>query len=120
MRQTRKLLKSKGWAKMAPRGTRERTQMKKECGNKCFLCPANENCFPICAKGSCKINTKGLYAAYVRARQYTSIANKHKRSSTKRSSTKRSSTKHSKKLYQSIATRAKKMLKKRGYGPNLI
>jgi hypothetical protein len=92
--------------------------MKKECGSKCFLGPTGESCFPICAKGTCKINTKGIYAAYVRAREYGSKL-------TKRSSTKRSSTKtnkghhHTKKVYNRIAARAKKMLKKLGFGPNL-
>jgi hypothetical protein len=124
---TKKLL-SKGWAKLSP-GTHERTQMKKSCGDKCFLGPKNETCFPICAKGTCEINDKGIYAAYVRAREYGSKKmpkrsstkrSSTKRSSTKRSSTKRSSTKrHTKKLYNNIAAKAKKMLKKRGFGPNL-
>lgn len=124
----RRKLSSAGWARMAP-GTHERTVMKKECGSKCFLGPTSESCFPICAKGSCKINTKGIYAAYVRAREYGSKLTKRsgsKRSSTKRSG-KRSSTKrktkkghrHTKKVYNRIAARAKKMLKKRGFGPNL-
>jgi hypothetical protein len=106
--------------------------MKKECGSKCFLGPTSESCFPICAKGTCKINTKGIYAAYVRAREYgskkmrkrSSGIRSGKRSSGKRSRTKRirsGSTKHrhTKKVYQSIAARAKNMLKKRGFGPNL-
>lgn len=115
-----KKLSSAGWAKMAP-GTHERTVMKKECGQKCFLGPVGESCFPVCAKGSCKIDTKGIYAAYVRAREYASKKMRTKRSSDKRSSDKRSRTihHHTKKLYQSIATRAKKMLKNRGFGPNL-
>ena len=137
-------LSSAGWAKQAP-GTHERTVMKKKCGSKCFLGPINESCFPICVKGTCKINTKGIYAAYVRAREYGSKkmrkrssirsgTKKHKRSGYKRSGYKRSGyrrsghkrtsaagTKHShtKKLYQSIAAKAKHMLKKRGFGPNL-
>jgi len=123
-RTLRKKLTSKGWAAMAP-GTHERTVMKKDCGAKCFLGPVSESCFPICAKNTCKINTKGIYAAYVRAREYGS-SKMRKRSSTKRSSTKRSSTSskiyghnHTKKLYRSIASRAKKMLQKRGFSQNL-
>jgi hypothetical protein len=113
--QRRRKLTSAGWAKQAP-GTHERTVMKKKCGSKCFLGPTNESCFPICAKGTCKINTKGIYAAYVRAREYgskrTSAAGKkHKRTGKKHS--------HTKKLYQRIAAKAKQMLKKRGFGPNL-
>jgi len=108
-KQTTKKLSSKGWAKMSP-GTRERTVMKKECGTKCFLGPTNESCFPICAKGTCKINIKGIYAAYVRAREYGS----------KKMRKRSSGHKHTKKTYQNIATKAKKMLKKRGFGPNLL
>ena len=26
--------------------------------------------FPICSKNTCKVNTKGIYAAYVRAKQW--------------------------------------------------
>jgi hypothetical protein len=107
---TRKL-SSKGWAALAP-GRRERNVMKKKCGAKCFLGPTNESCFPICAKGTCKINTKGIYAAYVRAREYGSKKMHIKR-------TKRSIHHHTKKLYQSIASTAKKMLIKSGFGPNL-
>ena len=125
----RRKLSSAGWAKQAP-GTHERTAMKKKCGSKCFLGPTNESCFPICAKGTCKINTKGIYAAYVRAREYGSKkmhkrssirsgTKKHKRSGYKRSGYKRSGHNHTKKLYQSIAAKAKQMLKKRGFGPNL-
>jgi hypothetical protein len=103
--------------------------MQKACGNKCFLGPSNESCFPICAKGTCKIKTKGIYAAYVRAREYgskkmhtkrsTSTAKrststaKRSTSSTKRSTSKKHS--HTKKIYRNIAARAKKMLEKRGF-----
>jgi hypothetical protein len=131
-----KLLSSAGWAKQAP-GTVARREMKKKCGSKCFLGPISESCFPICATGTCKINIKGIYAAYVRAREHGSA--KYKRSSTNKRSTKRSGTKrsstrkrstnkrsgtikygrHTKKQYQTIATRAKKMLIARGFRKNL-
>ena len=122
----RKKLSSAGWAKQAP-GTHERTVMKKKCGSKCFLGPTNESCFPICAKGTCKINTKGIYAAYVRAREYGSKkmrTKKHKRTSAAGTKHKRTSAagkkhSHTKKLYQRIAAKAKQMLKKHGFGPNL-
>ncbi len=126
-----KLLSSAGWAKQAP-GTRARREMKAKCGSKCFLGPVSESCFPICATGTCKINNKGIYAAYVRAREHGSAKYKHtkrtKRSSTrKRSGTKRSGNKrrtikygrHTKKQYQHIAARAKKMLIARGFRKNL-
>ena len=40
----------------------------KKCGKKCFLGPKKS--FPICTKNTCKINKKGVYSAYIRARQY--------------------------------------------------
>ena len=60
----------KGWAKMHP-GTHQRTVMMKKCGKKCFLGP--NKTFPICAKNTCKINKKGIHAAYNRAREYVTI-----------------------------------------------
>ena len=114
-----KLLTSKGWHEQAP-STKERTTMQKECGSKCFLGPISENCFPICTKNTCEVNEKGVYAAYVRAREYGSSKMK-KRSSKKKSHTKQTlyGHNHSKKLYRKIASKAKTLLKKRGYGPNL-
>jgi len=95
------MLSSKGWAKQAPKTRKARRTMKANCGKKCFLGPINESSFPICAKGTCKISLKGIYAAYVRAREYASA--------------KMRKTKHSKKHYKNIATRAKKMLINRGF-----
>ena len=70
---------------------------------KCFLGPKKS--FPICAKGTCKINKKGLYAAYVRARQWGKKRYSYKGRSrpTMRQST-----------YKSVARKAKSMLKRRG------
>ena len=118
--QRTKKLSSKGWANEAP-GTHERTVMQKECGSKCFLGPVGESCFPICTKNTCTVNEKGVYAAYVRAREYGSPNMKkrkiktHKRSNHKRSNHKLYGHNHSKKLYQKIANKAKTLLKKRGY-----
>jgi hypothetical protein len=42
--------------------------MLKRCGRKCFLGP--EKKYPICKKNTCKVSTKGVYSAYIRARQY--------------------------------------------------
>uniref|UniRef100_A0A6C0B2M1 Uncharacterized protein n=1 Tax=viral metagenome TaxID=1070528 RepID=A0A6C0B2M1_9ZZZZ len=57
----------RGWAKQQP-STHERTLMLKRCGTRCFLGPNKS--FPICTRKTCKINRKGLYAAYVRSRQW--------------------------------------------------
>lgn len=58
---------TRGWARMSP-GTSERRTMKARCGSKCFLGP--QTSFPICTKGTCNINRKGVQSAYNRARQY--------------------------------------------------
>ena len=58
-----------GWAAVKP-STRERTVMLEKCGTKCFLGPNKS--FPICAKNTCKIDNRGVWAAYVRARQWGS------------------------------------------------
>jgi hypothetical protein len=85
-----------GWAKQSPSG-KQRTRMYRKCGTKCFLgtrTPGDKQHpdFPICTKGTCKVNKKGLYAAYVRARQW----------------------RKKNKSYNKIAQKAKKMLRKRG------
>jgi hypothetical protein len=80
-------------SKNVPWRAQKRTIMRKKCGNKCFLGPKECNCFPICDPGTCKINKKGIWAAYIRAREY---------GSTKMRSTK--------KVYQRIASKARKML----------
>lgn len=57
----------RGWAKQQP-GTHERSLMLNRCGPRCFLGPKKS--FPICTRRTCKINRKGVYSAYVRARQW--------------------------------------------------
>jgi len=70
-RKTRKRVPWAGWGKQQPKG-HQRTVMYKRCGRKCFLGPAKRPhpSFPICTKGTCRVNTKGVYAAYVRAKQW--------------------------------------------------
>ena len=60
----------RGWSEAKP-SRKQRTDMLKKCGKKCFLGPKKS--FPICSKNTCKINRQGLHAAYVRAREYESI-----------------------------------------------
>ena len=91
-----------GWSKVAPQG-HARTVMLKNCGTKCFLGPNKS--FPICSKGTCKVNNKGIYAAYVRAREWGNKRSKY---------TGKSRPRHSRKVYTRVARKAKKMLKKRG------
>jgi hypothetical protein len=85
MSKTRKNVPWKGWKQLEP-SNHQRTVMKKRCGKKCFL--GTKTSFPICVKNTCKVSRKGLYAAYVRARQYSSKGSK----------------------YRKIASKAKKML----------
>ena len=64
----------RGWKDEKP-GRHQKTVMLKECGKKCFL--GKNISFPICKKNTCKISSKGVYAAYVRARQYSSKNKKY-------------------------------------------
>jgi len=69
---------TRGWKKENPT-VHERTVMLKECGKKCFLGP--KKTFPICTRRTCKINLKGVHAAYGRAMQWKhkSVAKKAKK-----------------------------------------
>ena len=78
MTKTRKNIPWRGWKSEKP-GFHEKTVMLKKCGKKCFL--GTKKSFPICKKNTCTISTKGVYAAYVRAKQY-----KHKNISKKANS----------------------------------
>ena len=111
MPMTKKHLSPKGWKALNP-NTHERTLMKAKCGTKCFLGPVNEHSFPICTKGTCTVNKKGLMAAYIRARQQASMmTSKRKRSGLHT---------RTKKLYNRIASRAKKMLNNIGYTVGVV
>lgn len=68
-RMTRKS-RVRGWSKAKP-SYHQRTVMYKSCGQKCFLGPNKS--FPICTKNTCKINKKGVLAAYMRAKEYKTI-----------------------------------------------
>ena len=80
---------TRGW-KLEKPGYHQRTMMLKNCGKKCFLGPNKS--FPICKKNTCKISSKGVYAAYIRSRQYRTRSRK----------------------YMNISKRANKMLVKMG------
>lgn len=99
---TRKRVPWRGWNKIKPT-YHQRTLMKEKCGKKCFLGPNKS--FPVCAKNTCKISTKGLWAAYVRSKEW---GNK------KRTYKGRSHPKYSRSTYKNIARNAKKKLIQRG------
>ncbi len=69
---------TRGWKKQQP-NYHQRTLMLKRCGKKCFLGPKKS--YPICKKNTCTISGKGVYSAYIRARQYhkKNISQKAKR-----------------------------------------
>ena len=94
---------SSGWSKLSPNAS-QRTTMLKKCGKKCFLGPKKS--FPICAKKTCKVNAKGLHAAYVRSKQ---LSGSHKKYKGKTQPIMTQST------YQKIARSAKAHLARRGY-----
>jgi hypothetical protein len=70
----------RGWKNEKP-GFHQRTVMLRKCGRKCFLGPKKS--FPICKKNTCKISSKGVYAAYIRARQYRTKSRKYRNISRK-------------------------------------
>jgi hypothetical protein len=81
MIQTRKKnIPWRGWKQEKP-GFHQKTVMMKKCGKKCFLGPNKS--FPICKKNTCKISKKGVYAAYIRSRQYRNKSKKNRAISVK-------------------------------------
>lgn len=87
---TKKKNVTRGWKSEKP-GYHQKTLMLKRCGKKCFL--GKKKSFPICKKNTCKVSSKGLYSAYIRARQYSSKGS----------------------IYKTIANKAKKMLISLGF-----
>jgi hypothetical protein len=73
---------TRGWKNERP-SYRQRTIMLKNCGKKCFL--GTKKTFPICKKNTCKVSSKGLYAAYIRSRQYRKKGQKYRNVSKKAS-----------------------------------
>jgi hypothetical protein len=101
-RQTRRKMPWAGWGKVAPKG-HARTVMLRKCGRKCFLGPKKS--FPICTKGTCKVNPKGVYAAFVRSRQWGKPKSAYKG---------RSRPTHRRSVYTRVARRANRMLRRMG------
>lgn len=58
---------TRGWKLQKP-GFHQKTVMLQRCGKKCFLGPGKS--YPICTKNTCKVNARGVYSAYIRARQF--------------------------------------------------
>jgi hypothetical protein len=75
MSKTRKNVPWRGWKNDRP-GFHQKTVMFNKCGKKCFL--GSKKTFPICKKNTCKRSKKGVYAAYIRSREYLSKTGKQK------------------------------------------
>ena len=71
---------TRGWKNEKP-GYHQKTIMLQRCGKKCFL--GSKKSFPICKKNTCKVSSKGVYAAYIRARQYRTRGKKYRNISKK-------------------------------------
>jgi hypothetical protein len=97
------------WSRDAPKSIGDRSAVLSKCGRRCFLGPGKT--FPICARlGSgmgtrsraCKVDPRGVAAAYSRAREWASI--------TARKKGKKASRAH--RRYTEVARRAKAILSK--------
>ena len=86
-----------GWSGRAP--TR-RKKMMKRCGKKCFLGPNLS--FPICAKGTCRKNKRGIMSAYIRAKQWGKPRSFYKNH--------RGKPKMKRKVYTRVAKKARKLM----------
>ena len=72
------------WSRRAPKSIGQRSAVLSKCGRRCFLGPGKT--FPICARlgsgsgsGACKIDRRGVQAAYSRAREWAAITGRKKR-----------------------------------------
>jgi hypothetical protein len=61
--------RTRGWRDISPARGKERTEMLKRCGAKCFLSPKIKG-YPICAVNTCKPDCRGIIAAKVRSAQF--------------------------------------------------
>jgi hypothetical protein len=78
--------------------------MLRQCGQKCFLGPNKS--FPVCRKNTCKVSSKGMWAAYVRAKEWG------KKSSSYRG---RARPTMKQNVYDGVAKKSAKMLRRRGF-----
>lgn len=118
-----------GWGKAEPKGA-QRTRMYRKCGKRCFLgtkTPHDKKHpdFPICTKGTCRVNPKGVWAAYIRAKQwgkprkdYTSkgkYVTWHGKYGTRKVWMKGERPAFKRNYYTRIARKAKRILERDGY-----
>ena len=77
MPKTKREVHWSGWNNNKPHTLKQRREMLKKCGSKCFL--GKNFKFPICKKNTCKIDKRGLWAAFIRARQWKKRIPKYKK-----------------------------------------
>jgi hypothetical protein len=99
-KKTSKNVPWRGWKDVKPT-SHGRTVMEEKCGKKCFLGPYKS--FPICDMNTCKVDKKGVWAAYIRAKEWAT------RSKTLK---KKHASYHVRHPYSKIARSAKRMLYK--------
>lgn len=94
------------WSRRAPKSIGQRSAVLSKCGRRCFL--GTGKTFPICARlgsgNTCKIDRRGVQAAYSRAREWAAITARKKGSSMKAA--------RSHRKYTAVARRAKAILSK--------
>ena len=107
MRGGRRRMPWAGWASQEPRG-HQRTIMARDCKpySKCFLGPRKS--FPVCKKYTCDVSKKGLWAAYIRARQWGQPRSSYRG---------KARPTHKRYVYTRVANRAREMLRRRGSDP---
>jgi len=101
------------WSRVAPKSIGDRRAVLAKCGRRCFLGPGKS--FPICARlgsgagsgsgsgsGTCKVDRRGVAAAYSRAREWAVITARKKGSSMKAA--------RSHRRYTAVARRARAIL----------
>lgn len=97
----------RSWSRDAPKTVGERSAVLSKCGRRCFLGPSKT--FPVCARlgsgagsgsgsGTCKVDRRGVLAAYIRAREWASITARKKANA------------RSHRKYTAVARRAKSIL----------
>jgi len=97
---------SRKWSRDAPKSIGDRSAVLSKCGRRCFLGPGKT--FPICTRlgsgsGTCKVDRRGVAAAYSRAREWASITARKKRTASGARAHRR---------YTAVARRAKVILSK--------
>ena len=94
----------RGWKNVKP-SVHGRTVMQEKCGKKCFLGP--DKSFPICDMNTCKVDRRGIWAAYIRAKEWESRSRKLR---------KQHAPHQVRHKYTKIARKAKQMLNSKNRG----